>query len=142
MSTEIPTHDELRALAEAEARSRAAQLTDWREGSNLDGIGGAGAIMADDVLRVIIDRIVASFMGTAEGDDLDKRIVDFGGPDRDGATSAIAPYVLTRGAYVGAHTVTLGTTITGTAPDGTLLECSTNGRTWFSTVWLDSTGCS
>ena len=24
-----------------------------------------------------------------------------------------------------------------TAPDGTLLECATNGRTWFSSVWID-----
>ena len=24
-----------------------------------------------------------------------------------------------------------------TAPDGTVLECSTNGRTWFNSVWID-----
>lgn len=119
---DLPTFTELYDAARGEIQARAPQLTDFREGSNLDAIAGGAAIAADDVLRIIIDRIMASYIDLAKGADLDRRIVDFGGPTRNPTTSAVAVYVLTRGAFVGPHTVLAGTTITGNAPDGTAVE--------------------
>jgi uncharacterized phage protein gp47/JayE len=122
MADTLPTHAQLYDLARGELQARAPALTDLREGSNLDGILGSAAILADDVMRVVIDRVMASYIDLATEADLDRRVVDFGGPTRNPTTSAVARYTLTRGAYVGSYTVTAGTSITGNAPDGTPVE--------------------
>lgn len=117
----VPTFQDLYDRAKAEAQGRDSRLTDFEAGSALDALAGAGSILADDVLRVALARFQGGFVATAKREDLDARIVDFGGPARLTPSSAVAPLTLTRGSYVGAYTVTAGTEITGDAPDGTLV---------------------
>jgi uncharacterized phage protein gp47/JayE len=118
MPVQTPTFQEFYDEAKGEIQDRDPRLTDFEAGSALDGLTGASAVLADDVMRVGLHRWKAAYVDTAEGDDLDVRITDFGGPARKPAAAAVVPLILTRGAYVGAYTVDAGTEVTGEAPDG------------------------
>ena len=107
------------STAEHVAAHRAAvvaatpELSDWRDGSVNLSLAGAVAVGADLVDGVAARRFSEAYLETATGTALDRRIVDYGGPTRKPATPAVAPLTITRGAYVGAYTVTAGTQITG-----------------------------
>lgn len=89
------------------------EVSDWRDGSVNLSLAGAVAVGADLVDGVAARRFSEGFLETATGTALDRRIVDYGGPTRKVTTPAVAPLTVTRGAYVGAYTVTAGTQITG-----------------------------
>jgi uncharacterized phage protein gp47/JayE len=114
----FPTHADLYDAAKAEITSTDSRLTDFREGSALDASAGTSAMLAGEVMRWSERRFRACFVDTAEGSDLDSLITGLGGPARDQAAAAIAYVTLTRTSYSGAYTITAGTEVYGTAPNG------------------------
>lgn len=115
---DFPTHADLYDAAKAEITSTDARLTDFRDGSALDASAGTSAMLAGEVLRWSERRFRACFVDTAESDDLDSLITSLGGPAREQAAAATAYITLTRTSYSGAYTITAGTEIYGTAPNG------------------------
>lgn len=128
MAVELPTFEELYAAGKTEAQTRQPSLTDFEPGSALDALTGSAAVSSDDVLRVALYRWQAAYVDTAKGTDLDRRIVDFGGPERLAASAAVVTLTITRGAYVGAYTLPYGTEVTGDAPDGSIVTFTTDGE--------------
>lgn len=106
----LPTFQELQDSARAEIQIRRPDLTDFNEGSNLDAMTGAAAIMADEVIRIGVALFAAQFFDTAIGADLDALVQDrFGGSlVRKPATAAIGTITWTRDA-VGAYVILAGT---------------------------------
>ncbi len=89
MTLEIPTFDDLYNAGKAETISRNPSLTDWNAGSNLDALTGAGAMQADEVIRIAIDLFMAHFVDTAEGDQLDTLALDRFGLTRQAASASV-----------------------------------------------------
>lgn len=118
MALQVPTHAELVAAAQAEITGADARLTDFRAGSVLDAVVNKGAMLGGEVLRWGVARFKSCFVDTAEGSDLDALITSLGGPAREQASAATAYLTLTRSSYVGAYTITAGTEVYGTAPNG------------------------
>lgn len=118
MAVDIATHAELVAAAQAEITATDARLTDFRTGSALGAVANAGAMLAGEVNRWAAARFKSCFVDTAEGADLDSLITSLGGPAREQASAALAYLTLTRSSYVGAYTITAGTEVYGTAPNG------------------------
>lgn len=118
MAVDIPTHAELVAAAEAEITAADPRLTDFRRGSALGAVANTGAMLAGETLRWSAARFRSCFVDTAEGNDLDSLITSLGGPAREQASAATAYLTLTRSSYVGAYTITAGTEVYGTAPNG------------------------
>ena len=119
--TTLPTFDALYAAGKAEVQGRNPALTDFREGSDNDAVVGAGAMLADETIRVLVALWATVFLDTSEGADLDALIADrfpgFGVRLPDAA--AIVTLRFTRGASVGVWTV----------PAGTVVSASVNGAT-------------
>lgn len=111
-------------LARDEITARDSTLTDFSEGSNLDAIAGAGAILADETNRYNLVLFKAHFLDTAEGSDLDALALDRFGLARNGATLAIGRIFWTEGSAAG-YTIPAGTTITGTLADGSTYTATT-----------------
>lgn len=128
MAVELPTFQELYDAGKTEAQTRQPSLTDFEPGSALDALAGAGAVLADDVLRVGLHAWRAAYVDTATGVDLDRRIEDFGGPTRLMASAATVVLTITRGAYVGSYTLPVDSEITGEAPDGSTVAFTTDGE--------------
>ena len=126
MPVSAPTLAELKTAAETEIQTIAPELNDFREGSALDAISGAGAILGDTVIRHVTHVALASFLETAEGADLDAWIVANDGPVRRAASAAAVPLTITRGAYVGAYTLASGSAVTGTAANGSTVTFTTD----------------
>lgn len=118
MPVTVPTFAELYDAARTEITTRAPALNDFREGSNLDAIAGAGAIVADEGIQHAIARSRAGFIETAEGADLDALVTSRFGPTRKPLTAASTTFTVTRTSYVGAYTFPAGLTVTGYAVDG------------------------
>lgn len=115
---DFPTHADLYDAAKAQITVTDPRLTDFRPGSGLDASAGTSAMLAGEVLRWSERRFRACFVDTAEGADLDSLIASLGGPAREQASAAVAYLTLTRSSYVGAYTITAGTEVYGTAPNG------------------------
>lgn len=118
MPVTVPTFAELYDAARTEITTRAPALNDFREGSNLDAIAGAGAIVADEGIQHAIARSRAGFIETAEGADLDALVTSRFGPTRKPLTAASTTFTVTRTSYVGAYTFPAGLTVRGYAVDG------------------------
>ncbi|MCI0346433.1 MAG: baseplate J/gp47 family protein, partial [Chloroflexi bacterium] len=112
--TTLPTFNELYDAGKSEIRSRNPDLTDFNEGSNLDAVTGAGAMLADEVLRYVIDLFAAQFVDTAEGVDLDALAADRFGLTRKPAAGAVGTVTFTRGGSSGVLTIPAGTTLRAT----------------------------
>lgn len=98
----LPTFDELQTAARNEIQSRRPDLTDFNEGSALDAITGAAAVLADEAILVAVQLFKALFFDTAEGEDLDALAQDRFGISRKPATASIGELTWTRndpGAY-------------------------------------------
>lgn len=129
----IPTFAELLAAAQAEITARKSTLNDFRPGSNLDALSGSSAVIADTVIAHGIALVRGScFIETAVEELLEALVVSRGGPERLPATFATTTLTLTRGAYVGAYTMTLGMAVTGVAPDGTTTTFTVSTATTLS----------
>jgi hypothetical protein len=118
---DLPTAAELYDAGKAEVVSRDSRLTDWTEGSALDAIVGAGAVQADEVVQVVVDRFAAQFIDTAEGTDLETLAADRFGLTRLPATYAIGPVTLGRTITAAAVTIPAGQVFSGTV-DGETIE--------------------
>lgn len=90
-----PTFDELHSLGAAEAILRRPDLA-VREGDVSEMIISAGAAMGDRLVGYTADRISATFLDTARGDDLTKLAVDHWGIARLEAAKASATVTVTR----------------------------------------------
>lgn len=126
MAVELPTFQELYDAAKTEAQQRQGSLTDFSAGSALDALTGQAAVLADDVILASLHKWKAAYVDTATGTDLDRRITDFGGPNRLTASEATVTLTITRGAYVGAYTLSVGAEVTGEAPDGSTVTFTTD----------------
>lgn len=124
MPLQPATHAVLMQLARDEITARDATLTDFSEGSNLDALAGAGALLADETNRYNLVLFKAHFLDTAEAGDLDALALDRFGLSRLGATYAVGRVFWTEGSASG-YTVPAGTTITGTLPDGSTYTATT-----------------
>jgi len=122
---EVSTFEELYSAAKAEMQSRNPGLVDFREGSVNDAVAGAGALLAEEVIRVVLDRFSELFFATAEGAALDALLLDRLNETRHPATAAIGTVQWTRD-VAGAYTIPLGTTFTRTVGGETLTFLSTS----------------
>jgi uncharacterized phage protein gp47/JayE len=111
---DLPTFDELYDVGKTEVMSRDPSLSDWREGSNLDAVTGGGAMLADEVIRVIIAAFGEQFVDVATGSALDALALDRFGLTRLPATAAVGVLRFTRGSGVGAIAIPAGTQVSGT----------------------------
>lgn len=122
---EIPTWQEVYDAGKAETQARNPSLTDYTEGSFLDGVTGGGATLADEVINVLVELFAEQFLGTAEGEALDRLVYDRILQTRNGESSAIGEITWTRDA-AGAYVIPAGTTVSGTR-NGTVYEFTTDG---------------
>lgn len=120
----LPTFDDLYEAAKAEIQLRRPDLTDFNEGSVLDGIAGAGAVLADESIRVAVELFAEQFFDTAAGAALDALAQDRFGLSRNVATAAIGSLTWTRGT-AGAYTILAGTRFRATVGDQTVTVQST-----------------
>lgn len=130
----LPTFQELYDAARAEIQLRRPDLTDFNEGSNLDAITGAAAVLADETSRVAVALFAAQFFDTAVGADLDALVQDrFGGAlARKPATAAIGTVTWTRDA-AGAYVIPAGTRMRATIGSVTITVQTTAAVTLLST---------
>lgn len=133
---DLPTYAELYDAGQAEIQRRNADLTDFSSGSNLDAVTGAGAVLADEVIRVLIDLFMEQFVDTAEGQDLDDLADDRFGLERKAASAAVGTVTFTRVSGVGVIVIPAGTTVSG-AVDGDEVRFTTDAEVQIDTV--DST---
>jgi len=126
MTLAVPTFAELYQAAREEIQSRNPNLTDFNEGSNLDAMAGAAAILADEVIRIGISQFNAQFVDTATGADLDALALDRFGLTRKAAQASIGKLTFIRGGSTGTLTVPAGTTVEGTGTDGQKVQVTTD----------------
>jgi uncharacterized phage protein gp47/JayE len=118
------TFTQLRNLAETEIVTIDPTLSDFSEGSNLDAIVGAAAVLADDTNRVAIRLYRAHLLDTAEGEALDALALDRFGLARKAASPAVGSVLWAEDAASG-YMIPAGTSVQGTGPDGALFEATT-----------------
>ena len=123
MPVVVSTFAQLKTASQSEVTRLAPTLTDYREGSNLDAVTGAAAVVADTVILHGVVTQRECFVETAEGAALDRLIESRtgGAVVRLPATAARTTLTLTRSSYAGAYTFTAGKAVTGVAPDGTTI---------------------
>lgn len=111
---DLPTFDELYELGKAEVQARNPLLTDFEEGSNLDAITGVGAMLADEVIRIVVAEFSKHFLDTATGDDLDAYVWDRLRMKRKEAAGAVGTVVWTKGDLSASYTLPAGYILRGT----------------------------
>jgi uncharacterized phage protein gp47/JayE len=116
--TTLPTFRELFDAGKAEVQARDPRLTDWTEGSALDAIVGGGAVLADEVVRGLIDLFAAQFVDTAAGPDLDALAADRYGLARKPATAAVGAVTFTRGGSAAVVVIPRGTRVSAATAAG------------------------
>lgn len=121
----LPTFDELYETYQGEVQARDADLTDWSEGSANDALGGGGAALADEVIRVLVELFAGQFVDTAKGEDLDALLEDRFGLERNAAAAAVGELTFTRGSAVGVVNIPAGTQVSGTV-DGETVTVTTD----------------
>ena len=95
------TFDAIVAAVVAEMQTRDPTLTDFSEGSTLDGLSGLAAMAAEETMRLVLQRAAGLFVETARGADLDTIVYDRTGLTRNAAAAAIGEVTVTRGSAVG-----------------------------------------
>lgn len=114
MALAIPTFQQLYDVSKAETQARNPSLTDFEEGSNLDALTGANAVLADLVLRQALSYFQALFVDTATGTDLDALALDRFGLERKAASAAYGYVTFTRDGTTDAEEIPAGTTLRAT----------------------------
>jgi len=117
-ATSLPTFRQLYDAGRAEVQARDPRLTDWTEGSALDAIVGAGAVLADETLRFVVDLFAAQFVDTAEGAALDALAADRYGLSRKAATAAMGEVRFTRGGSAALVVIPAGTRVSAPTAGG------------------------
>lgn len=102
-----------------EAQARQELLTDWNDGSINDVLAGASATAVQEILRILQDRFALTFIGSAEGDDLEFLATDHFGDKfaRPDATQAVGIVEFTRPNADAGNVLIPSGTIVKTAPD-------------------------
>jgi len=118
-----PTFDDFYDAFKTETQARQPDLTDWEDGSALDAVGGAGAMLADEVMAGTVDEFRAHFIDTADGAELDTLVQDRFGLTREAATYAVGLVRVTRDASTAGTTVSIpaGWQASATTDDGTII---------------------
>lgn len=124
MSTAVPTFQQLYDAFRAEVQSRRSDLTDWNEGSVLDAIGGASAMLADESMRYFLALFGELYFDSAVGDALDRLALDRLGLTRKPATAAYGTVTWTKGDSSAAYTIPAGTSFRATLTDGSSYTAS------------------
>lgn len=83
---EIPSFQEIYDVLKAAVLAEDPTLNDWADGSNLDVLAAGAAGAADECYLKIIEALSIFYIATAEGDDLDARVGDFGMTRNSGET--------------------------------------------------------
>lgn len=126
----LPTFDSLYTQGQAETVARAPTLTDWSPGSVSDAYVGAGAILADQSIRIGLDGFKARFIATATEDDLDAAVVDrYPDLTRNLAAGSVGTVTFDRGTNTGAIVIA----------EGTQLRATVNGTTYSFTTDAEAT---
>lgn len=73
----LPTFQELYDIAKNEIVTKDTQLNDFNEGSALDVHAGISAVIGTELVYQLSRIIMAYYVRTAEGEDLDNRVRDF-----------------------------------------------------------------
>jgi uncharacterized phage protein gp47/JayE len=110
---ELPTFADLYDDGKAEVQARQPELSDWNEGSNLDAVIGGGAMLADEVLRVVVALFGEHFIDVAEDTALDVLALDRFGLTRLPASASVGTLRFTRGSSTGVLTIPAGTQVRG-----------------------------
>lgn len=121
MAVTIPTVNAMQDRAQAEVTSRDPSLTDFNEGSFLDAVTGAGAVLADETIRLSLAGQARFFFSTASGDALDQLAADRGFPARNLTAAAVGEVEWTKDLPASAYLLPAGTRVSGTAADGTVV---------------------
>lgn len=115
---------DLLALAQTEITTRDPTLTDFSEGSNLDALAGANAVLADETNRIALNYYRSHLLDFAEGTDLDTLALDRFGLERNTASSSVGTVTWTEGS-ASSYTIPAGTVLEGTGPDGATFSATT-----------------
>lgn len=115
----LPTFDELYQIAKAEIQARRPDLIDFNEGSTLDAVAGAAAVLADETNRVAVELFSELFYDTATGQALDDLALDRIGLVRKPATAAVGTVTWTRDS-AGGYTIPAGTQLRATVGTDTI----------------------
>lgn len=70
MATTIPSQQDLYNLFKNEVQSRAPQLTDFADGSNLDAIAGGLSVGGEELAKIIIEKFNKTFFETSHGPEI------------------------------------------------------------------------
>jgi hypothetical protein len=119
MAVVIPTVQEIQDRAITEVQTRNPRLTDTNEGSFIDALTGAGAVLADETIRLGLAGQARFFFDTAIGAELDALAADRGFPARKAASSGAGEVQWTKVVGAAAYTIPAATRIQGTLDDGT-----------------------
>lgn len=125
MPLAVPTFQVLYDAFKSEVQARNPALTDFEEGSNLDSLAGAAAVLADLVVRQDLSNFAAQFVDTASGDDLDALALDRFGLERKEATAASGYVTFTRDGTSGSEPIPAGTVLRATV-DGVSVTFTTD----------------
>lgn len=124
MALPTPSFQSLYDLAKAEIILRDATLNDFRDGSNLDALAGAMAVVGSELARYDLELHKARFLDTANGADLDALGVDRFGLERFDAAKAVGQVYWVEDAASG-YAIPAGTTVRGVLDDGTNFDAVT-----------------
>jgi uncharacterized phage protein gp47/JayE len=116
--TTLPTFRGLFDAGKAEVQARDPRLTDWSEGSALDAFVGGGAVLADEVLRGLVELFAAQFVDTAVGADLDALAADRYALSRKPATASVGAVTFTRGGSAAVVVIPRGTLVSAATAAG------------------------
>ena len=119
MAVEIPTVDQMQQRAIAEVQTRNPRLTDVNEGSTIDAVTGAGAVLADESIRVTLNGQRRFFFSTAIDGELDALAADRNFPPRKDATGGVGTFTWTKGDPSASYVLPAGHRVQGTLDDGT-----------------------
>lgn len=119
-----PTVEELRLLAETAIQDEDPTLTDFSPGSDLAAIRDAAALMADETVAYALRKFQNSFPTTASPDALPDLALGMYGLAELPATKSVGTIYWTEGSASN-YTIPAGTTLTGTAPDGSTFQAVT-----------------
>lgn len=125
----LPTWQSYYDAAKAEIQGRNPALTNFAEGSRLDAIAGAAALLADELTLVVVKHFEAQFFDSAEGSDLDALAADRFGLTRFDAVKAVGFVTWTKGDAALAYVIPAGLTFSGQVEGVTVTVESTGEAT-------------
>lgn len=124
MAIDPPSFQSLKDAAKAEIQSVDPTLTDFTEGSNLDAITATGAFLAQEAGEYALRLFRSGLVRYATDEELVALALEVYGLTPLEPTKSVGEVFWTEDAASG-YTIPAGTTLTGTAPDGTAFTAVT-----------------